>query len=128
MTRLNRVTLIAATLMLVAAAGTAWAHHSYAAYHNDRMLTIDGTLESFDMMNPHSLMKIRQGDVVSVFEWRAPNGLLRIGVRQDLFKPGDRLIVSGNPHREYEQNRIVNLKTLCRPSDQWAFPAGSGCN
>jgi hypothetical protein len=127
MARRNRAALIVLTLALAMIAGTAWAHHSYAAYHNDQMLTIDGTLESFDMMNPHSLLKIRQNDVVSVFEWRAPNGLIRAGVRQGFFKPGERLVVSGNPHREYEQNRVVNLKTLCRPSDQGAFPEGSGC-
>lgn len=123
MTRLLGMLIVAAAL-----AGTASAHHSYAAYDNARLLTIDGTLESFEMINPHSLVTVRGEQGVSVFEWRAPNGLLRMGVHKGFFTPGDRVILSGNPHREYAENRIVNLKKLCRPSDGWAFPAGTGCD
>ena len=116
-----------ATLMLVvvAFAVPAAAHHSYSAYHNDQLLSIDGTIEAFEWLNPHSLMKVRTAEGLSIFEWRAPNGLVRMGLDKEFFKPGDRVVARGNPHRDYSQNGIVNLKSLCRVSDKWEFPAGA---
>ena len=48
--------------------------------------------------------------------------LQRRGVQQDTLKTGDRIVVSGNPHREFEQNRILNFKSVRRLSDGWKWP------
>jgi hypothetical protein len=120
MSRIGAVLLTVALL-----AGPVAAHHSYSAYHTDQVITIDGTLEAFEFVNPHSLLKVRTDKGVTVFEWRAINGLQRVSVDKDFFKAGERLIVTGNPHREYDTNGVANLKTLCRPSDRWSLPEGS---
>ena len=117
-------TLIAFLAAAVLAGAPAAAHHSYAEYHNDLVVTIDGTLESLEWINPHSLLKIRTADASYTIEWRAATQMPRVGIGRDFLKHGDRLIVTGNPHRELARNGVVNLKTIRRPSDGWAWPLG----
>jgi hypothetical protein len=57
-----------------------------------------------------------------IFEWQAPLSLQRRGIQQDTLKPGDRIVITGNPHREFEQNRILNFKSVRRLSDGWKWP------
>ena len=58
------------------------AHHSYAAFETDRIVEISGVLEQFDVVAPHSLVKLRadEGRLVTG-EWLAPVALRRRGVR-----------------------------------------------
>lgn len=114
--------LFASALAAVLGGGPAAAHHSYAQYHTDTVIQIDGTLESLEWINPHSLLKIRTDDVTYTIEWRAATQMPRVGIDKDWLKAGDRLIVTGNPHRELATNGVVNLKTIRRPSDGWAWP------
>jgi hypothetical protein len=110
--------LVAAALAGATVAG----HHSYAAYQNDRIIEVDGTLETFEWINPHSLLYVRTADARYIFEWGAPNMLQRRGVERGTLKTGDRVVLTGNPHREIEQNRIVNLKSIRRVADGWNWP------
>ena len=113
-------------LFAILAAGAAVsAHHSYSAYHTDRLIEIDGTIDSFEWINPHSLVKVRTVDAVYTFEWRAPNALQRAGITRDVLKPGDQVIVTGNPHREIARNGIVNMKSVRRVTDGWTWPSPS---
>jgi hypothetical protein len=48
--------------------------------------------------------------------------LQRRGVERGTLKTGDRVVLTGNPHREIEQNRIVNLKSIRRVADGWNWP------
>jgi hypothetical protein len=99
------------------------AHHSYSAYETDRLIEVDGLIEELDWRAPHSLLKVRVDDNQRyIFEWQAPLSLQRRGVQQDTLKQGDRVHVTGNPHREFEQNRILNLKSVRRLADGWTFP------
>jgi hypothetical protein len=118
-----RRTLVAASVAAVLMGGAAAAHHSYSAYHVDRIIEIDGVLEEFAWANPHSLLKVRAGETLYSFEWRAANAMYRTGVERDTLKPGDRLIVTGNPHRDIAENGVANLKSIRRPSDEWRWPA-----
>ena len=118
MPRVLIASLVAAALAGVPAA----AHHSYSAYQLDLIIQIDGTLESFEWINPHSLLKIRTADATYTVEWRAATQMPRVGIDKDFLKHGDRVIVTGNPHRELVRNGVVNLKTILRPSDGWAWP------
>ena len=99
------------------------AHHSYAAYETDRLMNVEGLIEEFEWRAPHSLLKVRADDnQLYIFEWQAPQSLQRRGVQQDTLKQGDRVHATGNPHREFEQNRILNFKSVHRLADGWKFP------
>jgi Family of unknown function (DUF6152) len=119
MTRL----LLALTILAAAAPGSLSAHHSYAAYHLDQILEIEGVIDEIEWRAPHTLLKVKTDDGrMHIFEWQAPMGLQRRGVQQDTLKAGDRVVAAGNPHREFEQNRILNFKRVLRMSDGWKWP------
>jgi hypothetical protein len=99
------------------------AHHSYSAYENDRLVEVQGVLEEFEWIAPHSLLKVKDDEGrLYIFEWQASGWLQRRGIMADTLKQGDRLVVAGNPHRSFEENRILNFKSLRRPSDGWKWP------
>ena len=80
----------------------------------------------FNWAAPHSFLKVRAGDTLYALEWAAPNGLTRQGVQRDTLKVGDRIIVTGNPHREIADNGIVRLRSIRRLSDGWNWPTRGG--
>lgn len=99
------------------------AHHSYSAYETDRLVEVQGVLEEFTWVAPHSLIKVKDEDGrLYIFEWQAPYSLQRRGIQEDTLKKGDHLVVTGNPHRGFEENRILNFKSISRPADGWKWP------
>jgi hypothetical protein len=104
--------------------GTAAAHHSYAAYHVDQLVEIEGVIEGLEWVNPHSLLKVRSEDTLYTFEWVAAAMMKRRGLDHDSLKTGDRVIASGNPRRDIAESGILNLKSVRRPADGWNWPGG----
>jgi len=117
--------LLSAVALVAALAGSqASAHHSYAAYEMDRVLELAGVLESFEVVAPHSLIRIKTGDGRAVLmEWLAPPGLQRRGVDASMLKQGDRVVVTGNPHRDFAVNGVLNFQSVTRPSDGLTWTA-----
>jgi hypothetical protein len=115
--------MIVALAVATVSAGVALsAHHSYSAYEK-RIVEVQGVLEDFEWIAPHSLLKVRDADQnLYIFEWQAPFSLQRRGIQKDTLKTGDRIIVTGNPHREFETNRILNFKSVKREADGWKWP------
>jgi len=108
----------------VVAGTTAAAHHSYAAYDRERTIEVEGILETIRWAAPHVILSVRADDQRLYYgEWQAPQGLGRRNVHSDTLRTGQRLVVSGNPHREIGTNGIVNLRTVHRPADGWHWPA-----
>jgi hypothetical protein len=107
------------------AGGRVAAHHSYAAYDMDRVSEIAGVVEEFLVQAPHSLLRVKTDDGrVYVAEWLAPRGITRMGIEAQKLKKGDRVVLTGNPHREIAANGILNFKSVTRPADglSWAMP------
>lgn len=115
--------VIALAIAAAATGSSLSAHHSYSAYETDRLVEVEGVVDEFEWRAPHSLLKVRADDnQLYIFEWQAPIGLQRRGIQQDTLKKGDRVHAKGNPHREFEQNRILNFKSVQRLADGWKFP------
>ena len=108
-------------LILFGAAAQAWAHHSFAAtYLENQTITIDGELVQFVLRNPHSFVNVdvteKDGSKTRyVVEWAAPAQLAG-KVDRETLKPGDHVIITGNPGRNTEDHR-VRLLTFRRPKD-----------
>ena len=111
---------VAATVLAAAGSGTAFAHHSVPAYFDvSKTVTVEGTVKEFKFQNPHSILtlyvKQPNGDVQ---EWKAEASLaawlMRNGWRPDMFKPGTKLTISGNPARD-PSARMVRLFTITLP-------------
>ena len=116
--------LCAVAIIVGAAASSASAHHSYAAYHRDQVVEIEGVIEDFAWVAPHALLKVRTDTsrLVTV-EWRAPVALQRVGIERDTLEIGQRIIVAGNPHRDFDANGVLNFKSVRRLADGWTWPA-----
>jgi hypothetical protein len=101
------------------------AHHSFAAtYLEDQSVTIEGEIVQFLLRNPHSfvhvMVKEQNGSTNRyVVEWGSPSQLSG-KVSRDTLKPGDHVIISGNPGRNASDHR-VRLLTFKRPKDGWSW-------
>ena len=97
-----------------------YAHHSFAAtYIVDKEIKIEGDMVQFMFRNPHSFVHVQapdaQGEVQRwAVEWAAAGQLT--GISRDTLKPGDHVIITGNPGRTAEDHR-VRMRSILRPKD-----------
>ena len=123
---MKRYLIAAFSVVALASSATAMAHHSFAAtYVEDQSVTIEGQLVQFLLRNPHSfvhlMVKEKDGTTVRyVVEWGSPAQLGGQGVTRDSLKPGDYLVISGNPGRDPADKR-VRLLQFKRPKDGWSW-------
>lgn len=124
--------LLALGLML--AAGSASAHHSFAAeYEADKPVTVSGTVATVLWANPHIYFTVDvKGDEGKVTQWRfegyPPNMLIRQGWKRDAtLKPGMAITVSGWRSRLDPSHGAARQVTFADGSKLWAGPpAGTG--
>lgn len=122
MKRFFVTTFVVVALAFGAQAG---AHHSFAAtYLEDQEVTIEGQLVQFLLRNPHSFVHVMveesDGSMARyVVEWGSP-AQLRGKVSRDTLRPGDQVIIRGNPGRNAADHR-VRLLQFERPSDGWSW-------
>lgn len=101
MSYLNRVrSLPAAALAAAMLTGMpAWAHHSWARYDNENVVTKQGVLTSVEFSNPHVVMHFTVEDGGEKTEWTMemdpPTLLLRFGLRHDTFAAGMPVTITG---------------------------------
>lgn len=102
------------------------AHHSFAAtYFPDKTVTIEGRLVQFLFRNPHSFVHLEAPDekgqaITWAVEWGGGGQLSREGITKDTLKPGDYVIVTGNPSRNAADHRL-HMQSIARPSDGWKW-------
>jgi hypothetical protein len=108
--------------------GPSFAHHALSEYDSARVTTIEGTLSEIRIKNPHSTLTMQASggggpaDRWTV-EWLAALVLKHEGVDNTTLRPGDRLIITGNPSREGGARRLW-LRTITRPVDGWTWSGG----
>ncbi len=122
------LTVVAATL----AAGTAaFAHHSYSAtYDVSQQVTLEGKLVQFVFKNPHSFVTVQAPDQKGVMqrwsvEWSGTGQLTNQGVTRETLKPGDEVVVLGNPSRVRGEFKAL-MVSLKRPSDGFTWGGRTG--
>ena len=107
---------------------TAYAHHSFTATYDERStIQIEGTLVQFMFRNPHAWVHVMAPDENGEIqrwgvEWGGAGQLSGQGVTRDSLRPGDEVIITGNPGRNPADHR-VRMLSLLRPSDGfgWGF-------
>ena len=124
MTRRNWLAL---PILAAALVGSAYAHHSFAAtYFEDKTEKIQGKLVQFLYRNPHSFVHVEVKDAKTgemtrwAVEWGAGGQLGRQGVTRDTLKPGDEVVINGNPGRNPEDHRL-RMVNITRTSDNWKW-------
>lgn len=123
--KLIRLFSLCAGLLLVP---VAFAHHSFqATYDMDTTIEIRGKLIQMNFRNPHSSVMVLAPDENGVerrwgVEWGGASLLLRQGLTRTSFKPGDEVIIVGQPAREKTDYRM-RMESILRPADGfgWGF-------
>ena len=118
------ITVVAAGAVLLG--GQAVGHHSFpATYQIDNEVTIEGELVAFLLRNPHAFVHVAVTDADGTttrwaLEWGGASALAQGGITQETLKPGDHVVVSGNPGRREEDHRM-RVQKIERPSDGWVW-------
>lgn len=104
---------------LVLAGEHAFAHHSFAMYDSTQLLTVSGTVKTFQWTNPHVILWLVNGpDASGTSElWTlelptSPGVLTRMGWSKHSLEPGERIIVEFNPLRSGEHGGSFKKATL----------------
>jgi len=122
------------TMLILLAAGASaptLAHHSFpATYVVDKTVTIEGTVVQFLFRNPHSFVHVMVQDKGGksetwAVEWGAGGSLGADKVSADTLKPGDKVIVTGNPARDPSSHRL-RMREIVRPADGWKWAGDFG--
>jgi hypothetical protein len=95
---------VSAVISVIAAMPVS-AHHSSAMYDKDKEVEMAGTVKELQYTNPHSWLIIevvdKDGKTVDWgFETEGPSSLLRAGIKISSLKPGEKVVVKGNPLRD----------------------------
>ncbi len=114
--KLKFLRLACASTILLALAGTAFAHHSGAMFERDKQVELVGTVVTFSWTNPHSWIEIdvpnsSGGSDKWGVECNSPNNLARQGWRSTTLKPGDQVTITVHPLRSGEKGgRFMSVK------------------
>jgi hypothetical protein len=121
-----RVLVLCAGAVLLTAPDRVGAHHSFSAtYDSAQRVEIEGVIKEFVWRNPHSFMRIDVTDKDGTtktwaLEWGSASQLAQSQITRTTLKPGDRVIVGGEPARDPSSLRLL-IQTVKRPADGWAW-------
>jgi hypothetical protein len=97
---------VLAAAAILAGAGPALAHHSFAMFDFDKTVTLKGQVKELQWSNPHVILWIQTtpaaGGAPEIWsaELTSPGNLTRNGWTKRTLKPGDRVAVDINPLRD----------------------------
>jgi hypothetical protein len=104
-----------------------FAHHSQSVFDLQNLTNMTGTVTEFEWANPHVVIHMDvKNDKGKVERWlissTAPNMLQRIGWNRHTLKPGDRITVTGNRHKE--GHPLMYLRKIVLPNGEAVNVAG----
>lgn len=122
----SKLVFLVASALLIAVAGRAVAHHSFAAtYQADNRIEIEGKVKELVWRNPHSFLRIDVEDENGTpqtwsLEWTSANRLAGSSMTRTTLRPNDVVVAIGSPARTPGSPRML-LRQLKRPSDGWEW-------
>jgi hypothetical protein len=103
----NKMSMLAlAAGLLMAGAGSAMAHHSYAMFDKSKTETINGTVRTVQWTNPHVYVWLYvpndkgTQDIWGIEFGGGPNGLERHGWTKHTLNVGDKISLKINPLKD----------------------------
>lgn len=118
------LTALAGTALLVAGGSAARAHHAFAAeFDVNKPLKLEGTLQKWDMVNPHSWFHVDVKGVLWMIEGGSPNQLIRMGVTKNSVPIGTALVIEAYAAKD-GTNKAVG-RNFILPDGSRLFLGGS---
>ena len=131
--RLRTVVVVAAMMVFSNAAGSVFAHHSFAAeYDHDKPIKLTGAVTRVEWQNPHAYFYIdvkdaQTGRVVNwAFEMAAPAVLQRTGWKRSSMKVGDVLIVEGWAAKDGAHHGNARVVTMAATGERLGAGSSAG--
>jgi hypothetical protein len=115
---------------LLASAASLRAHHSFAAeYDANKPITLTGTVQRVDFVNPHGWIYIQVQEPKGKpatwnVEMGSPNSLIRRGFTKNTVPAGTVVVVQG--YRAKDGSRTVNSSSITLPDGQRLFTGSPG--
>jgi hypothetical protein len=107
-----------------------WAHHSFAVWDLEKEITFTGVIDTVEFRNPHMAMVLLvtkpNGEQQKVrFPEGAPaNMLIRMGMKPEMLKPGNKITVIGSPRKD--NPNVYFIKTIILPDGTTFAALGGG--
>ena len=102
-------TLVVAVALLALSVEQSGAHHAFSAVYDEKqVITVEGVVTQFRLVNPHAMMSLdvtdKSGKVEKwTVEFAGRLNLMEGGWTVETIKPGERIKVSGNPARKSDR-------------------------
>ena len=117
---------VAFGVAMMMCSGPMLAHHGGSAYDNTKLVTLTGTVKTFDFIQPHPIISLdvkdESGNMVNwSVEMTSPNHLVRYGWNGHKLKSGDQIIVSGSAAKN--GLKVLNLRKISWASGE-VIPLG----
>ena len=109
----------------------AHAHHSWSGIYDTRKsITVEGVVTEFLLRRPHLALLIDvRNDAGETEQWTVEWGSLRrlqqAGYDGNVFQPGDRVVVTGQPAWT-PGRKSVRMRSLSRPADGFTLSERQG--
>ena len=98
-------------------AGPAQAHHSFAMFDKNQMVTVKGTVSKIEWKNPHVFIFLdapdgKGGNAQYAIECNSPNVLMRTGWKVNTLKAGDQVSMDIYPLRDGRPGGLLDKVVL----------------
>ncbi len=102
---MNMRTILFAGIAASLIAAPAFAHHSFAMFDATKVVTLEGTVKSFEWTNPHmwltvSVPQASGAPIEYPLEMQGIAGAVKLGWKRDSAKAGDKITVNIHPLRD----------------------------
>ena len=122
----RKMFVLLAGVVLLAGSSRVLAHHSFSAtYDSSQQMQLEGSVKEFVWRNPHSFLRIdvteKDGTVKTwTLEWGSISQLAKTEMSRTTLKPGDTIVVNGEPARDTSSARML-IQKVTRPKDGWSW-------
>ncbi len=107
------------------------AHHSFSAvYDVSKTMVFEGKVAQFLFRNPHSVLHVlvpdESGEMTRwAIEWQGATQLGAGGISAQFLRPGDPVVVTGNPGRNPAEHRM-RMVSIKRTTDGFGWGERAG--
>jgi hypothetical protein len=107
---MRRIFVLTGLILFLSGLPTAWAHHGWSEFDQDKRLELEGTILESSFEYPHVSMKLLVDDTPWNVIMAPPARVRRIGLDEKILSEGTEISIAGHPHKNTDHTtRIFEL-------------------